>query len=148
MNIKEFGDYLKQIRTGKKLKLTEVAKTAGITHSYLSQIENGKLSKMPSLDVVFELSEALSIDFYGLMQAAGYEPTHFKRKKVMRSLNIMRCISDDEFHWAGYYPTPEERKIMFRFMDALFADKISSVIKKKINKIDDKKENDNGTTET
>ena len=46
---KELGNYLKKIRTSKKLSLREVDKKADISYTYLNMIENGKRNVTPAL---------------------------------------------------------------------------------------------------
>jgi len=47
-------------REYKQIKVKELAKWAGITPSYLSQIETGK--RNPTIDTLKEIAEALAID--------------------------------------------------------------------------------------
>ena len=66
-----FGQHIKKIRVGKKLSLKDVGKLGGMSHSYLSQIENGK-RKNPTVITVRKIAKGLNADFIGLMSAAGY----------------------------------------------------------------------------
>lgn len=38
----EFANYLKEVRTSRKITLVDLAKIAGTSNSYLSQLENAK----------------------------------------------------------------------------------------------------------
>lgn len=101
MDPKEFGSYIKKIRTEKGLSITEMAKNAGISHPYLSQIENGKKG-MPSVKVLKKLTEPLEVPYYELMAKAGYiaekeindaiiqEGINFKENIVMDRIEINR----------------------------------------------------------
>lgn len=53
----KLGTNIKLIRTEKNLTQKKLAKQAGITHNYLSMIENN--SKMPSLNLIQKLSQIL-----------------------------------------------------------------------------------------
>ena len=55
---KQIGEKLRKLREAKNLTTREVAEAIGITHSYVSRIENGKA---PSLDKLKKLC-----DFYGV----------------------------------------------------------------------------------
>jgi transcriptional regulator with XRE-family HTH domain len=53
------------------LRDVEEATRREVSNGYLSQLESGKIAK-PSPQVLFALSEALSVDYEALMQRAGY----------------------------------------------------------------------------
>ena len=58
----KIGDAVKKARKDKKLTLTELSHIAGVTVSFISDIENGK--KQPSLETLERLSKALSVPLY------------------------------------------------------------------------------------
>jgi len=63
MNI---GNNLKLLRTQKQISQKELAKTLGITHNYLSMVENN--AKKPSLSLLEKISEVLGVPLYSLFQ--------------------------------------------------------------------------------
>lgn len=67
----EFGEYLKNVRKNKNLSLRELSSLTGISHPYLSQLENGK-NKRPTPDILKKLSDGMSIPYIGLLEKAGY----------------------------------------------------------------------------
>jgi len=66
-----FGDELRKIRKSKNLSLKEVAQRGDLSHSYISQIENGKRNA-PKPEIIHKLAKGLDIDPITLMQEAGY----------------------------------------------------------------------------
>ncbi len=53
------GTKIKKLRINKKIKQFELAKAAGISNSFLSDIENGRT--MPSLKTLYKLADALDV---------------------------------------------------------------------------------------
>lgn len=66
-----FGETLKLLRKDESLSIRELGKRTGISHSYLSQIENGK-RKAPTRDLIQKLSGALNVDYFYLLGKADY----------------------------------------------------------------------------
>ena len=56
-----FGLKLKQLRQGKKLSLSALAKKSGLSVSYLNEIESGK--KYPKADKIAELADTLNVTY-------------------------------------------------------------------------------------
>lgn len=56
---KQIGEKLRKLRESKHLTTREVAEAIGITHSYVSRIENGKA---PSLDKLKKLCDFYNVD--------------------------------------------------------------------------------------
>ncbi|WP_282045880.1 helix-turn-helix domain-containing protein [Roseibium album] len=67
------GSFLKSERNGLKMSLRDVesATNGEVSNAYLSQLENGKITK-PSPHILYSLSAALNIDYENLMERAGY----------------------------------------------------------------------------
>jgi hypothetical protein len=75
---------------------------------------------MPSLDVIYRLSESLGIEFFSLMDVAGYKTIHHSNQvELMKSQDLQDVMKDETYHWKGYYPTSEEREMIRTFMKAL-----------------------------
>lgn len=70
MDVKEFGEYIKNIRLNKKLSLRQVDQYSDVTYSNLSMIENGTRTATPL--VLKELSKVYNIDYIDLLQKCGY----------------------------------------------------------------------------
>jgi transcriptional regulator with XRE-family HTH domain len=65
------GEYLKKIREDKNLSLRDVEAETGISNSYLSQLESGKI-KEPSPNLLHKLSEFYGVSYETVMELAGY----------------------------------------------------------------------------
>jgi len=71
--IDALGPYLQSLRKGKHLSLRDVEEATGreVSNAYLSQLENGKISR-PSPNILHSLSEVYGIAYEKLMERAGY----------------------------------------------------------------------------
>lgn len=67
----ELGEYIRKVRTDKKLSLRKAAELTGISHPYLSQLETGS-HKKPSAEKLEKIAEGLDIHFNYLSYLAGY----------------------------------------------------------------------------
>jgi transcriptional regulator with XRE-family HTH domain len=75
----DFANFLKQIRTSKKITLVELADAAGTSNSYLSQLENSKRNP-PKPNMIKKIAHGLSLSdpveekriYNALMEKAGY----------------------------------------------------------------------------
>ena len=67
------GIYLSNIRRMKKMTLREVEEATGgdVSNPYLSQLENGKITK-PSPNILHRLAEVYVVPYELLMEKAGY----------------------------------------------------------------------------
>jgi transcriptional regulator with XRE-family HTH domain len=66
-----FGQYLKNLRKEQNITLGELGRRVGITHSYISQIENGKKG-IPSPNLIRSFSIELKVPYFELMLKAGH----------------------------------------------------------------------------
>ena len=66
-----FGTYLRELRRARRLTLREVEERSGVSNSYLSQVENGRILQ-PSPHVLQKLGEAYDVPYEHLMARAGY----------------------------------------------------------------------------
>lgn len=66
-----FGEELKKMRLEKGLSIRKLAELSGISHAYISQIENGKRDK-PKPELLKKLSGPLNIPLIELMYNAGH----------------------------------------------------------------------------
>jgi transcriptional regulator with XRE-family HTH domain len=67
----EFGLYLRELRKSKEMTLRELAKSASVSQSYITNVENKKRGT-PSPDILKKLAEALETSYEELMIKAGY----------------------------------------------------------------------------
>ena len=69
----ELGALLADLRKAKGFSLREVEEATGkaVSNAYLSQLENGKISK-PSPNILHSLAEVYAVPYEALMEKAGY----------------------------------------------------------------------------
>ncbi|WP_107950296.1 helix-turn-helix domain-containing protein [Lysinibacillus parviboronicapiens] len=72
MDLIQFGSYIKELRKKKGLTLASLSALSGVSHPYLSQIENGKLKNFPSPEILIKISEPLDVRYEKLLKAAGH----------------------------------------------------------------------------
>lgn len=67
------GVYLKSLRAGVRMSLRDVEEMTEreVSNAYLSQLENGKISK-PSPNILHRLAEVYGVPYASLMERAGY----------------------------------------------------------------------------
>jgi|SRR5690625_1262756 len=70
VGMSNFGECIKEIRLSKKLTLRDVSEKCGISHPYLSQIENGK-KNTPKPAMIAKLAKGLDVPYIVLLQKAG-----------------------------------------------------------------------------
>lgn len=71
MEAKQFGLYIKKLRTERKMTIRQLELYSGVSNSYLSQVENGKRG-IPSPEIIKKLSKGLKVDYNEMMINAGY----------------------------------------------------------------------------
>lgn len=84
---RQLGAYLADLRTVKKLTLREVEEATGreVSNAYLSQLENGKISR-PSPNILHALARVYGVSYDTLMEKAGYiSPSQPTTASVLRS---------------------------------------------------------------
>jgi transcriptional regulator with XRE-family HTH domain len=94
-----FGSRIRELRQAKSLTLRDVAKKVKVTFTYLSKIENQKLSfgEFPSDELIVKLARALDADADELLILAKKIPDAI-RKRVLQRPDVFRRLSglDDE----------------------------------------------------
>ena len=65
------GEFLKHLRTVRRLTLRDVEDASEISNAYLSQLENDKIAK-PSPHILHKLAEVYRVAYEALMEKAGY----------------------------------------------------------------------------
>lgn len=69
--VENFGEYLRTLRTEKKLSLREVEALSGVSNSYLGLIERGR-RPIPGADILKRLAPVYDVPVRDLLNAAGY----------------------------------------------------------------------------
>ena len=67
--LRELGDYIREQRNSAKVSLRQLAKLAGVSNPYLSQIERGL--RKPSAEILQQIAKALRISAETLYVQAG-----------------------------------------------------------------------------
>lgn len=81
-----FAKELKRLRLAKGMSVRALSESSGVSHSYISQIENGTRDT-PQPDLIKKLSKGLEINYYSLMRTAGYlNETNEKMKLFSKAL--------------------------------------------------------------
>ncbi|WP_050900623.1 endonuclease NucS domain-containing protein [Paenibacillus elgii] len=70
-DINKFGLELRKIRMSLGLTVRDLQNLSGVSHSYITQIENGKRNT-PTPDIIRELAEALRVPYNDLLILSGY----------------------------------------------------------------------------
>lgn len=71
LSMKEYGKWLKELRKEKGMTLVGLAEPSGVSHAYLSQIENGQFK--PSSEFLEKLAGPLGVGYSDLLSMAGYD---------------------------------------------------------------------------
>ncbi|WP_427108467.1 helix-turn-helix domain-containing protein [Lysinibacillus xylanilyticus] len=82
----EIGTFIKEKRKAKSLTLRELANSINLSHSYLSQIENGQRKASPEL--LEKLSKVLDVEYMHLLEEAGYIRLQEYDESYIEFLNI------------------------------------------------------------
>ena len=69
MKVRELGSFIREQRKGASISLRKLAKTAGVSNPYLSQIERGL--RRPSAEILQAIARALRISAETLYVRAG-----------------------------------------------------------------------------
>ena len=65
------GEYLRNLRSARKMSLRDVEEGSGVSNAYLSQLEQGKITK-PSPHFLHKLAGCYLVPYETLMEKAGY----------------------------------------------------------------------------
>ena len=69
LDVRNLGDYIREQRNAAQISLRQLAKTAGVSNPYLSQIERGL--RKPSAEILQQIAKALRISAEALYVQAG-----------------------------------------------------------------------------
>jgi transcriptional regulator with XRE-family HTH domain len=103
-----FGKYLAGLRaaSGMSLRQVEEATKKEVSNAYLSQLENGKISK-PSPNILHALARVYSASYEDLMGRAGYFPSESDPEDRRRGKVAAFAIKN---------LTPEEEKALIAYL--------------------------------
>jgi HTH-type transcriptional regulator, competence development regulator len=89
-----FGERIRELRQGKNLTLRDLAADVNVTFTYLSKIENQKLSfgEFPSNEMILKLANALEADPDELLLLAEKIPDAI-RKRVLERPDVFRKMA-------------------------------------------------------
>ena len=59
IDVRQLGDFIREQRVSAKISLRELAKSAGVSNPYLSQIERGL--RKPSAEILQQIAKGLRI---------------------------------------------------------------------------------------
>jgi len=90
----EIGHQIRELRKQKHLTQRQLAQMANINFTYLSKIENGRLSHTPSIATLRDLAHALDVDELELLQLVNKLPSGFEQiAKNKDALHFFRRAS-------------------------------------------------------
>jgi transcriptional regulator with XRE-family HTH domain len=103
-----FGQYLAGLRaaSGMSLRQVEGATKKEVSNAYLSQLENGKISK-PSPNILHALARIYSVSYEDLMGRAGYFASDTEAEERRRGKVAAFAIKN---------LTPEEEKALIGYL--------------------------------
>ena len=93
-----FGERIRELRQIKNLTLRDLAKKVRVTFTYLSKIENQKLSfgEFPSDDLIVKLAKTLDADSDDLLILAEKIPEAIRRRVLERPDVFRRMATLDD----------------------------------------------------
>ena len=108
-----FGKKLRSLRTKKGLTLRALANAIGVSFTYLSKIENGKVEYTPAPDTIRALAKALDVDPLELLKLADKVPPELENlvvgTRARKFLDRAREIASPE-DWSALLTLLEERE--------------------------------------
>lgn len=96
----EIGNRIAFLRTAKQYSVNKLANKAGISQSYLRDIELGK--KNPTIDTLYYICEGLGISLYDFFDD-----------------NFQNSLSNDPVLGKIYQLTPEQRTLLLKFLNSI-----------------------------
>ncbi len=80
LNVRDLGDYIREQRNSARMSLRQLARLAGVSNPYLSQIERGL--RRPSAEILQQIAKALRISAEALYVQAGILEERFSDSDV------------------------------------------------------------------
>lgn len=72
-DVKEFGEWLKDIRDESNLTITALSEKIGYSNTEISVIETGKIDNYPDAEYLKKFAESTNVSYLDLLIAAGYD---------------------------------------------------------------------------
>jgi transcriptional regulator with XRE-family HTH domain len=90
----KFGQRIRELRQARNMTLRDLAKSVSVTYTYLSKIENQRLSfgEYPSDDLIVKLARVLDADADELLLLAEKIPEAI-RKRVLERPDVFRKMA-------------------------------------------------------
>ncbi|MFP6834359.1 MAG: helix-turn-helix transcriptional regulator [Porticoccaceae bacterium] len=95
MSMSDFAEYLKQLRTEKRIGVRELGRAVGVTGMHISNMEKGK--SMPSPELIVKLADALDTDVDEMSYRADHvapEIVNVIQKQPKAVPNFLRSAKD------------------------------------------------------
>lgn len=125
LSVKEFGDYLKNLREEAGLTLARLGAMTGYSTPHLSQVETGKKKHIPTPEYLEKIAKPLRVRYVDLLQLAGYSDlaNGISAREVredappdLKSLLEYGALST----YNGHDLTAQDRKRILTVLEALF----------------------------
>lgn len=117
------GELIKKFRKSKKMSVYDVAKFVGISHSYLTQIENGK-RKNPDIEILSKISVFLNLPVEEIINIK------IKEFESFISINreaIIKASAGSNLDKKISLLTTEQKFMLEGYIDCLLHDKTSKL---------------------
>ncbi len=91
-SVRDVGGFIRQQRETAKVSLRELARTAGVSNPYLSQIERGL--RKPSAEILAQIAKGLHISAESLYQQAGLLEERLGDAQVATAIRLDPHLSE------------------------------------------------------
>ncbi len=92
IDVRSLGEYIREQRTSAEVSLRQLAKSAGVSNPYLSQVERGL--KKPSAEILGQIAGALRISAETLYVKAGLLEARDGDAAVTEAINTDETLSE------------------------------------------------------
>jgi transcriptional regulator with XRE-family HTH domain len=92
IDVRSLGEYIREQRTSAEVSLRQLAKSAGVSNPYLSQVERGL--KKPSAEILGQIAGALRISAETLYVRAGLLEARDGDAAVTEAINTDETLSE------------------------------------------------------
>lgn len=112
--MRQLGEYIRDQRHSAKISVRELARLAGVSNPYLSQIERGL--RRPSADILQQIAKALEISAEALYVQAGILDEHHGDTDVPGAI-----IRDTEI-------SERQKQVLLQLYSSLRAENVGGII--------------------
>jgi len=110
-----FGEYLNQLRTEKRMGVRELGRAVDVTGMHISNMEKGK--SLPSPELIVKLAKALDAD----VDEMSYQADHIAPEVVGVIQNQPKAVPN--FLRSAKDLTPEQWEVLQQQLDSMVGDK-------------------------